>query len=287
MGARSSAAAWRAPSRRSATCTVVIGPPTKAIRWCPCSHRWVTASAPPSTSSTPTLHQPAPAARSTNTAGMPCRSMTSSGDMSWLTGVISTPSHALLQEQLQVVGFSSAVAVAVADEERDGVRASDLLDALGDVGEERVRGVQHHIGDRPALAGSQLTSGFVADEAQLGDRVEHLGPRRFGDHLRPVQDVRHRPDGDAGSGRDVLDPCRAPLHGTSLAQGRHATERIQTGSGWPWPTPWPHLRLAALPSPQEPSSPWSHPRHRLRAAQDPPATSARRSPTAGPDSRRP
>ena len=48
---------WRAPCRRSTTWTVVIGPPTKAMRSCPCSRRWVTAQPPPSTSSTPTLHQ--------------------------------------------------------------------------------------------------------------------------------------------------------------------------------------------------------------------------------------
>ena len=163
--------ARRVPCRRSATCTVVIGPPTKAIRWWPCSHRWVTASSPPSTSSTPTLHHAAPGTRSTSTTGMPCRASASSCAVSWSTGVIRMPRTRCSSEQLEVVGLAGGVAVAVAHVQRHAVGPGGLLDALGDVGEERVGGVEHQVGDRPAASGPQLAPRLVAHEPELGDGV--------------------------------------------------------------------------------------------------------------------
>ena len=64
--------------------------------------------------------------------------------------------HALLQEQLEVVALPRFVAVAVADEDGDVVGAGHLLDPLGHVGEERVGGVEHHVGDRAAPPEPQL-----------------------------------------------------------------------------------------------------------------------------------
>jgi len=122
------------------------------------------------------------------------------------------PPHPLLEQQLEVVRLARNITVAVADEESDGSRPGDALDALGDVGEERVRGVEHQVGDRAALAGAELSPGLVADETELGDGPQHAFPRRLGHQVRAVEDVRDRSDRHAGESGHVLDAGRACPH---------------------------------------------------------------------------
>ncbi len=81
-----------APSRRSAACRILIGPPTKAIRVWPVSSRWDTARSPPSTSSTDTEHWPRVGDRlSTSTTGVPRRCTRASRASAPATGVIRIP----------------------------------------------------------------------------------------------------------------------------------------------------------------------------------------------------
>ena len=53
---------------------------------------------------------------------------------------------------------------------REPVTADRLLDAPGDIGEERVRRVERDIGDDPAAAGLELPGRAIGHEAQLDDR---------------------------------------------------------------------------------------------------------------------
>ena len=82
--------ARRAPSRRSATCRMLIGPPTNAIRLWPVSSRCDTARSPPSTSSTDTEHWPPDGdLLSTRTTGVPLRCSRVSRSSAPDTGVIN------------------------------------------------------------------------------------------------------------------------------------------------------------------------------------------------------
>ena len=119
---------------------------------------------------------------------------------------------ALLLQQVQVFTLPARVAVAVADEHGHPVSPGDLLDPLRHIGEERVGGVEHHVRDRPAAAGSQLTARLVAHETKLGDRLKHPGLRGVRHQLRPVQHVRDRPYRHARPCSDVLDPHRVAPH---------------------------------------------------------------------------
>ena len=74
------------------------------------------------------------------------------------TGGHEHASHPMVEQQLDVLGLPCRIAVAVADEQREAVRSDDVLDTPGDVGEERVGGVEHHVGDRAAQPGPQLPS---------------------------------------------------------------------------------------------------------------------------------
>ncbi len=82
--------------------------------------------------------------------------------------------HPLFEEEVEVVRLTRRIAVAVADVQRHAGRAGDLLDALGHVGEERVRRIEDDVGDGAAVSRPQLSTGLVADEAELLDRPQHL-----------------------------------------------------------------------------------------------------------------
>ena len=142
-----------APSSRSRTCPMECGPPTNATRVCPRSTRCATASRPPSTSSTATEQKlvvlPGPvhdhdrgAAPGDRVQGR--RLGVDRGDQDAL--------HPLLLEVRRWVSSRVGAVVAVADEQREAGRLRGQLDALRDVGEERVAGVEHHVGERAGCA---------------------------------------------------------------------------------------------------------------------------------------
>ncbi len=120
--------------------------------------------------------------------------------------------HTLFEEEIEVVRFTCWISVAVADVQRHAGRAGDLFDALGHVGEEGVRRIEHDVGDGAAVSRPQLPPGLVADEAELLDRSQHLAARRFADHVGAVQDVGHGAHRDSGMGRDLLDASGAFPH---------------------------------------------------------------------------
>ena len=113
--------------------------------------------------------------------------------------------HPLFEQQIEIVRLACDVAIAVADVERHAGGPGDLLDALGHIGEERVRRVEDDVGDGPAVPRTQLTTGLVADEAELLDGAQHLVASWFADPVGSVQDVRHGADGHACPSGDVLD----------------------------------------------------------------------------------
>jgi hypothetical protein len=102
--------------------------------------------------------------------------------------------------------------VGVAEEHRQAGAVGDVLDAAGDVGEERVGDVEHDQADRAAAPGAQVAGGLVAHEAEDGDRGQHPLAGRRADRIGPVEDVADRPDRDPGVLGDVAD---ARGHGVS------------------------------------------------------------------------
>ena len=111
------------------------------------------------------------------------------------------PLHPLLLEQVEVRLLALGALAAVAEHQRQVGGLGGDLDALGDVGEERVAGVEHHVGQGPAGAGAQLPGRLVADEAQLGHGPLDPCPGRRADPVGPVQHVGDRAEGDAGAAR--------------------------------------------------------------------------------------
>jgi hypothetical protein len=73
---------------------------------------------------------------------------------------------AVLLEQVEVGLLTTGVARAVAQEHRTASGPCRLLDSAGDVGEERVAGIEHQIGEGPAAARPELARGLVADETK-------------------------------------------------------------------------------------------------------------------------
>ena len=66
---------------------------------------------------------------------------------------------------------------------------SGVLDPARHVGEERVGGVEHDVGERAAAPAPELARRLVPHETQLGDGREDTFARAFAHQLRPVQDV--------------------------------------------------------------------------------------------------
>ena len=81
------------------------------------------------------------------------------------------PSTRCWCELVEVAVLARRVAVAVAQEQREPGLLGGRLGAARDVGEERVRGVEEDIGERPAAALPQLARRLVAHEAE----ARHLG----------------------------------------------------------------------------------------------------------------
>ena len=101
--------------------------------------------------------------------------------------------HPLLLEQVEIGLLALAVLGAAAEDQGSALLPEHVFDASGDVGEERVRDVEHDHPDGLVGAGSQLAGRVVADVPQLVDgRLDPLEGR--GQHLvRVVQRVGHRP----------------------------------------------------------------------------------------------
>lgn len=110
----------------------------------------------------------------------------------------------LLLQPVQVVELSGGTVVAVAHEDRHLRFLGRLFDPLGDIGEERVRGVEEDIGQRPAGAAPQLPRLLVADEAQVGHRLFDPAAGRGGNLVGLVHHVGDRPERDARQPGDIL-----------------------------------------------------------------------------------
>ena len=126
--------------------------------------------------------------------------------------------HPVLFQQLQVVRFFRLLVVAVAQDQRQARFARLILHAAGDVGEERVRHVEHDQADGAAPAGPQLARRLVPDEPQLLDRGLHPDAGGLGNHVRPVEHIGHRANGDASVGSDIPDADRRVCHGVLLCR---------------------------------------------------------------------
>jgi hypothetical protein len=122
-----------------------------------------------------------------------------------------------LQEPVEVDSLALFAGVAVADEQRQVGVLRGELDTLGDVVEERVGAVEHHVREGAAGTRPQLACRLVAHEAQLGHGALDPLPGAGADHLGPVHHVGDRAEGDAGRAGDVLDGrCPAVAHGYPL-----------------------------------------------------------------------
>ena len=112
---------------------------------------------------------------------------------------------ALLDEVVEVRHLAVGPVAAVAHVEREVTLLGRLLDPGGDVGEERVGRVEHHVGQRPAASRPQVPRGLVAHEAEVGHRL--LDPAAGGgaDPVGPVQHVGHRAERHPRARGDVLD----------------------------------------------------------------------------------
>jgi hypothetical protein len=98
----------------------------------------------------------------------------------------------------QVGGLAGSAVVAVAEEEREVAVLGDMLHPLGDVGEERVGGVEHDVADRAAAARAELAGRLVAHEPEIGHRLLDPRPSGSADAVGLVEDVGHRAQGHPG-----------------------------------------------------------------------------------------
>jgi hypothetical protein len=115
---------------------------------------------------------------------------------------------ALLHQAVQVHLLALGAAVAVADEQRQVGVLGGGLDALGDVVEERVGAVQHHVREGAAGAGAQLAGRLVAHETELQHRPFDPFAGARGDHLGAVHHIGHGAQRHPGRCGDVLDRRR-------------------------------------------------------------------------------
>jgi hypothetical protein len=113
--------------------------------------------------------------------------------------------HTLLGEHVEVRRLLGLPVVGVAEDHGEAGRVGRLLDAAGDVGEERVGDVEHDQADGPAHPGAQLAGRLVAHEAEGHDRVEHPAAGLLADGLGAVEHVADRAHRDPGVAGDVAD----------------------------------------------------------------------------------
>ena len=113
--------------------------------------------------------------------------------------------HPLLDEVVEVRHLAVGPVAAVAHVEREVALLGRLLDPGGDVGEERVGRVEHHVRQRAAAPRPQVPRSLVAHEAEVGHRLLDPATGRWADPVGPVQHVRHRAERDTRPLGDVLD----------------------------------------------------------------------------------
>ena len=184
------AQAARAPSARSRTWPSA-GPPTKAIPSWPRSSRCSTASWPPRTSSTATEQTARRRGGRPSRPGCRARRSWSRRRGSGSTGVIRIPWTRCCSSRSRCCCLARSRRRAVAEEQRAARRLGRLLDAAGDVGEERVAGVEHHVGEGAAAARPQLAGRLVADEPELASPARP-GPGSRADQVGAVEHVGDR-----------------------------------------------------------------------------------------------
>lgn len=112
--------------------------------------------------------------------------------------------YALFLEEVEVSTLALGVAGAVAREHDAAVLEDRVLDTPCDVGEERVRCVDHHEADRATGAGAELAGGLVVDVPERLDGRAHARQGGIGDQVRAVQHVGDGPHGHPSRGSDLL-----------------------------------------------------------------------------------
>jgi hypothetical protein len=142
---------------------------------------------------------------------------------------------ALLLQPSEVGPLALSPVRAVAQEEREVVPLHGVLDSLGDVGEERVGCVEHHVRQGLAAARSQLPRRLVAHEAQVRHGLFDPVSRRGADSVGPVENVGHRAQGNPGRQRCILDSLalayRRHVKQASSLAGREVTVVHVVGGG--------------------------------------------------------
>jgi hypothetical protein len=114
----------------------------------------------------------------------------------------------VLFQQLQVTRLPVQLLVAVAQDDGQAGHARLVLDAPGDVGEERVRHVRHDQADGAAAARAQLPGRLIPDEPQRLDRRVHPVPGRPGHDVGPVEHIGDGAHRNAGLRGHILDADR-------------------------------------------------------------------------------
>ena len=120
--------------------------------------------------------------------------------------------YALLGELPDVARLPVHVLIGAAQHEQVVVLREPIFDAPDDACVERVRQVEHDDADRERMAGPELSGRGVADEPELGHRVEDALPRRLGHEIGSVEDIGHSAHGDTRDPRDVLDAGSVSTH---------------------------------------------------------------------------
>jgi hypothetical protein len=113
--------------------------------------------------------------------------------------------HVALREEVEVERLALRPAGAVGVQQRPPVLHRAVLDAGGEVGEERVPVVEREQPERAGGARADLAGGLVADEAQALGRVEHRAATVLADAVGVVEHVRDGRRRDPGGRGDVLD----------------------------------------------------------------------------------
>jgi hypothetical protein len=80
--------------------------------------------------------------------------------------------HPVFLQQVQVAGLLARLTIAATEQHGHPGGQSDRLDALGDVGEERVGHVEHDQTEHATVATAQVTSGGVGHVPQIPDGGE-------------------------------------------------------------------------------------------------------------------
>ena len=126
-----------------------------------------------------------------------------------------------VDEGLDDLFLFGGVALGAGEIDEVAVAFARLLDAAGELGEERVGQVGGHQAEGEALTSHESTRHEVRPVAEMVDDFEHSGARRGGRARTVVDDAGHRANRDPGLGGDVVQRGRTP----------RGTTRARVGSG--------------------------------------------------------